>query len=287
MRYLYIIVALALFASCKDSEKDRILRLVKEWEGKEIVFPKHSVFTILGKDTVDFSHADADYKVLTYVDSIGCTSCKLQLHRWKSLVHEVDSLTNGAVPFLFYFHPKDVKELRFLTRRDAFTYPVCFDRQDELNKLNRFPSEMTFQTFLLDKDNKVVALGNPIHNPKVKEIYLQLLTGERNTQSRQMMTQVNVNTKELDFGTFPYKEKQEQKFILTNTGDKPLVVQDVTTACGCTRVEYDKRPVRPGDSLELKVTFTADNAERFRKTLEVYCNAEGSPLRLTVKGIAE
>lgn len=26
-----------------------------------------------------------------------------------------------------------------------------------------------------DKDNKVMALGNPIHNPKVKELYIEVL----------------------------------------------------------------------------------------------------------------
>ena len=72
-----------LFSSCKESEKDKIARLVEEWEGKEILFPAHSFFTIQGKDTVDFSLADADYKVVTYIDSVGCTSCKLQLIRWK------------------------------------------------------------------------------------------------------------------------------------------------------------------------------------------------------------
>lgn len=55
MRYLYLILILALFSSCKESEKDKISRLVSEWEGKEIIFPAHSIFTIQGKDTVDFS----------------------------------------------------------------------------------------------------------------------------------------------------------------------------------------------------------------------------------------
>ena len=80
-----------LFSSCKESEKDKIARLVEEWEGKEILFPAHSFFTIQGKDTVDFSLADADYKVVTYIDSVGCTSCKLQLLRWKLFMQEVDS----------------------------------------------------------------------------------------------------------------------------------------------------------------------------------------------------
>ena len=122
MRYLCLLLCVfALFPSCKESEKDKIARLVEEWEGKEILFPTHSIFTIQGKDTVDFSLADADYKVVTYIDSVGCTSCKLQLPRWKLFMQEVDSTLNRPVPFVFYFHPKDMKELRLITRRDAFS----------------------------------------------------------------------------------------------------------------------------------------------------------------------
>ena len=109
MRYLYLLAALALFSSCKESEKEKIARLVEEWEEKEIFFPSRSVFTIQGKDTVSFSLSDADYKVVTYIDSVGCNSCKLQLPRWKQFMQEVDSTLNHAVSFAFYFHPKDMK----------------------------------------------------------------------------------------------------------------------------------------------------------------------------------
>ena len=264
-----------------------MLRLVNEWNGKEIKFPSRSVFTIQGKDTVDFEFGDADYKVITYIDSVGCTSCKLQLPRWKKLVEEVDSITNGRVPFLFYFHPKAMKELRYLTRRDDFTYPVCFDERDELNRLNHFPSDMTFQTFLLDKDNKVVAMGNPVLNTKVKELYLGLITGSRPSKSSGQITQVTVDQTVLDFGSFPKEEKQERSFVLTNTGKGLLVIQDIITSCGCTKVEYSREPVRPGGKLEVKVIYEAEKAEHFNKTVTIYCNAENSPLRLTVKGTAE
>lgn len=79
MKHIYLLFFLCLLCSCKESEKEKIARLVKEWDGKEISFPPHSVFTIQGKDTIDFSFADAEYKIVTYVDSVGCTSCKLQL----------------------------------------------------------------------------------------------------------------------------------------------------------------------------------------------------------------
>ena len=281
-----LIMCVWILASCQESREEAMLRLVNEWNGKEIKFPSRSVFTIQGKDTVDFEFVDADYKVVTYIDSVGCTSCKLQLPRWKQLIEEVDSLTGGSVPFLFYFHPKDLKELRYYTRRDDFTYPVCFDEKDELNRLNRFPSDMIFQTFLLDKDNRVVAMGNPVLNPKIKDLYLGIIKGEKETGQATNVTSVSVNQTVLDLGSFPQSEKQEKNFVLTNTGKGLLVIQDIVTSCGCTKVEYSKEPVRPGGTLEVKVTYEAEQAEYFNKTITVYCNAKDSPLRLTVKGTA-
>ena len=275
-----------MLASCQESPKEAMLRLVQEWNGKEIKFPARSVFTIQGKDTVDFEFKNADYKVVTYIDSVGCTSCKLQLHRWKQLVAEVDSLTDDSVPFLFYFHPKDMKELRYLTRRDGFTYPVCFDEQDEINRLNQFPSVMDFQTFLLDKDNKVVAMGNPILNPNIKDLYLEVISRKPKSKPSGHVTSVSVNQPVIDFGTFSKEEKREASFLLTNTGKGLLVIHDITTSCGCTRVTYSKEPVRPGGTLEVKVTYEAEQAEYINKSILVYCNAENSPLRLTIKGNA-
>ena len=55
-----ILLLLILLSSCKDSPKNEIARLVKEWDGKEVRFPEHPVFTIQGKDTVDFYFRNAE-----------------------------------------------------------------------------------------------------------------------------------------------------------------------------------------------------------------------------------
>lgn len=202
MKYTYLILLVSLLLSCKETEKDRIARLVTEWDGKEISFPTHSIFTIQGRDTVDFSFQDADYEVVTYIDSVGCSSCKLQLPRWKAFIHEVDSLTDSPVPFIFYFHPKDMEELRYITRRDAFIYPVCFDEKDDFNAFNDFSAEMAFQTFLLDRDNKIITIGNPIHSPRVKELYLQVLLGKKAGAVSLSRTEVKIDKSNIDFGFF-------------------------------------------------------------------------------------
>ena len=287
MKHIVWIICLWLLASCSESREEAMLRLVNEWKDKSVIIPVRSVFTVQGKDVVDFNYRDAEYKILVYTDSVGCTSCKLQLPKWKRMIVEVDSLTGGSVPFLFYFHPKDPKELRFYLRRDNFTYPVCFEEDDYINRLNRFPSDMTFQTMLLNKENKVVAIGSPVLNPKIKDLYLEIITGKKRVGADKSVTTVSMDQSEKNFGNIPLNEKREHIFKLVNTGNKPLVIYDVVTSCGCTKAEYGKEPVRPGETLELKVIYNAEDKGRFRKNLTVYCNAEDSPLKFSISGTVE
>ena len=200
---------------------------------------------------------------------------------------ETDSLFGkGKLSYVFFFHLKDVRELTYLTRRDGFTYPVCFDREDAFNRLNRFPSEMALQTFLLDKDNRVVAIGNPVHNPQVKELYLNVIGGKRSASTGTKQTTASLSEREVQFGSFPMGKKKERKVVLKNTGDAPLVIHGVDTSCGCTRVEYSQRPVRPGEETTLLIVYEADESGHFHKTVDVYCNTADAPLRMHVSGEA-
>lgn len=284
MRYLFFFICF-LFVSCSETEKERIGRLVNEWSDKEVVFPENSYFVSLNKDTMYLPKSE--YTIVTYVDSIGCTSCKLKLMEWRRLIAQVDSANNTSV--LFFLHPKDEKEIVYALRRDNFTYPVCIDEKDTFNKLNKLPHDEMFQTFLLDKNNKVVAIGNPVHNPKVKELYLKIIMGDKAAPQKEVKIQTSVmcNNSIVDMGKFDWHQEQKVTFTLTNTGNSPLVVTDVITSCGCTTVDYGKEPVRPGNSVELKVHYKADHPEHFNKTITVYCNAATSPIQLKIKGKAE
>lgn len=84
-RIFYILLSLIALSSCKESQRNEIARLVKKWDGKEIRFPEYPIFTIQGRDTVEHPFHDAEYKVVSYIDSVGCISCKLHLNRWTDL----------------------------------------------------------------------------------------------------------------------------------------------------------------------------------------------------------
>lgn len=283
MKQLLLIFSLLLLvSSCKENEKERITRLVNEWQGKEILFPKEITFTRFATDTVDYQIPQSQYKVLIYIDSIGCTSCKLQLPKWKKLIEYVDSATNSQVPFLFFFQSKDDKELRYILKVDKFDRPVCVDHRNKLNLLNKFPADIMFQTFLLDKDNKVIALGNPIHNSAVKDLYLKQLTGKENPV-KHIKTTAEAISNEIDFGNIPKGTVKTNTFEIINTGNNPLVITDINTTCGCTTATYDKKPAKPGDTLRVKVTVTPKDTGFFDETVTIRCNTN-RPVKVKIRG---
>ncbi len=285
---LIILVLLPIFFSCKNEQKEKekqIAQLVSEWQGKQIVFPENSIFTRYLTDTTDYQIPQSEYKVLIYVDSIGCTSCKLQLHKWKELIEYTDSITQGKIPFLFFFHSKDYKEIRYLLKREAFDRPVCIDMEDQLNKLNKFPADMTFQTFLLEKDNKVVVLGNPVHNTAVKDLYLKQVTGKDSPNKNIPKTTAEVMEKEIDFGTFDKTETKETTIEVKNTGESSLVIVDVSTTCGCTAATYDKRPAKPGETLRVGIKMTPKDTGFFDEVVTIkYNSINNQPVKARIKG---
>ena len=277
-----IILLLTIFLSaCQDKQKEIITWLVKEWQGKQILFPENMVFTRFASDTTNFVIPTSDYKVLVFVDSIGCTSCKLQLSRWKEFIRYTDSISQKNIPFLFFFQFDDQWEIHSLLIRENFDKPICLDRSDSLNQLNHFPKDIRFQVFLLDKNNKVVVIGNPVHNPNVKELYLEEIS--RKQPVAPIQTTVKVEKESLLLETIPLGKSKDTLFTLVNTGDQPLVIIDVTTTCGCAQTLFDKHPVQPGESLHIKVGVTPENKGLFDETITVKCNTN-QLIKLNIRG---
>lgn len=280
---LYLLSILFLLTSCKENKKEEVARLVQEWQGKEIVFPKNITFTRFVTDTVDYQIPQSDYKVLIYVDSIGCTSCKLQLPRWKELIAYTDSVTGNNIPFLFFFQSKDDKELRYILKRDNFNRPVCIDRNSELDKLNRFPQNITFQTFLLDKDNRVVVIGNPIHNLAVKDLYLKQITGIQNKETLTVTTLEPEKT-EYDLGTVLNGTTKEQTITIRNVGTNVFKLKGFTTSCDCTEATCEWKELQPGESGIITVSYKAEQPGDFLRTVDIYGNIPNKSLTLSFIG---
>lgn len=75
------------------------------------------------------------------------------------------------------------------------------------------------------------------------------------------------------------------EFQFTNTGKKPLIIQDIRTSCGCTTPSYTKDPVLPGKKGTIKVTYsTTGRIGSFDKRITVFTNEIDVVYTLTISG---
>lgn len=87
-----------------------------------------------------------------------------------------------------------------------------------------------------------------------------------------------------EFGVVLWKHPVTATFKVKNDGDKPLVISNVTTSCGCTVANWTKMPIAPGATGEVTSTFDAKALGHFNKSVSVYCNASVRPIYLTLRG---
>ena len=171
---LFFVIAVFSVCSCKNNKKRKdATQIVNEWIGKEILIPDNIVFKSFDKDTVFNSVFEKEYKILLYIDSVGCVSCNTKLHLWKKIIEEFNATSPDKVGFIFVFEFKKIRDAIYLLRDEDFKYPVIIDMDSKFNKLNKFPVQNEFQCFLLDKDNKALLIGNPATNAEILNLYKQ------------------------------------------------------------------------------------------------------------------
>ena len=106
-------------------------------------------------------------------------------------------------------------------------------------------------------------------------------------QAAKPLSSINWDAEVHDFGNIPKDEPVRYTFTFTNTGNEPLILENVKSACGCTTPSWTKEPVAPGETGEIVAEFNAKSPGNFAKTLTVTTNTEPATHRLTLKGMVE
>ncbi len=98
-------------------------------------------------------------------------------------------------------------------------------------------------------------------------------------------------TEGYDCGTI-YFEEVDVKTVeieFTNTGDAPLVLDNVRACCGTRVIQWPREPVLPGESATIEVKFRVPNRPHtIRRVATVYSNSTNDPrkqFRITGRAI--
>ena len=258
-----MLLVLAIVSSCKKSARDIYAEAVEEWIGKEILFPD-SMMTVTGEM---IAPPTADFTIVSYYDSTGCTGCRMKLPFWNEFMNKVDSLKPAHnVTLVMIAGSPDKKELSYLIRRDAFNYPVVMDADGKVNGLNRFPVDNQCNTFLIASDHKVLLIGNPVINRKIGDEYLRIIgDGETGEPSKG-----GIMTYEHDFGLITPGERVSHIFTLKNKIGDTLKVRKIVSSCDCTVGIVSTETIPPKSDYTVTVTFNDTMPGDFYRTVTLF-----------------
>ena len=107
---------------------------------------------------------------------------------------------------------------------------------------------------------------------------------EKQNIDPEALPEISFKDPEHDFGKVTEGEKVGWFFYFTNTGGQDLIIQNVTSSCGCTIPDYSREPVPPGGEGSIKVLYNSLGRNGFdTKYVNVVSNAKTSNIRLKLE----
>ena len=173
--FFSIIAGLLLCVACAENNENK-----KKLEGKINSFKQTAINlpdNMLAQNCDENTPADTGLlrrplKMIVYLNNEGCQNCKMQsLSHIYMFMLENEAFKNFAV--IIILNPVDVEEAKKTLADMNFKRTVFFDLDGSFERLNpHLPAEELFHTFLMNEKNEVILVGNPVHNEKLKKLYL-------------------------------------------------------------------------------------------------------------------
>lgn len=175
---LLLFVILLLSFGCNNKSK----RLKEEYStfiNKDIKLPAFTKGVYKNKDTIYFHNDDVMARMVIFFDSTTCSSCQIaRIWEWERVTSYAKVMRDRFEP-IFIFAPTIQQEYATILSLKAqlFKCPIYVDTQQSFLTYNEgFPQNKIFHVFLMDKNNKVLLVGEPTYNSKLWEMYKTTIT---------------------------------------------------------------------------------------------------------------
>ena len=111
-----------------------------------------------------------------------------------------------------------------------------------------------------------------------------ILNAQEQKDENPNAAQIKFETLIHDYGKILKDSDGKFKFIFTNTGKEPLILSQPRSSCGCTVPTWPKKPILPGKSDEIEVTYATNRVGPFAKTVTIMSNAKTPVVVLKIQG---
>jgi hypothetical protein len=173
MKISYIIVLILmtyLHFSCKEFRlKKEVKKVVTSYIDKEIIVPDTMIYYCnSGKISKHFISEDK-MKIFVYIDG-DCSKCVESLIEWQQFIeNNNNTLCNCLI--VFFITSSNFNLIEKLLNEIKFKYSVVFDYKNAYLLKNNFNNPI-LNTVLVDSQNRIILVGNPLGNLKLTDLYL-------------------------------------------------------------------------------------------------------------------
>lgn len=281
MRIFITFIALTLVTESCTSRQDTAREIVTQWVDKEIILP-YDRFTI-GGESVDIDRDLYTYKIVNYIDSAGCTRCRMKLDLWNMFMSRLDA-DDADVTLLSVIHSDNSDDLRFAIESSGFNYPVAIDPTDEFGNTNNPPDDQLLHTFLLDDNDHIIAIGNPVLNPHIGRLYRSIILGDNIAREPADMP-ITADMPSRNIGITHPGDTVSVPFYLTNKSDKTVVIDTLVSSCDCTTGNSKHSYIAPSCIETLNVRIVSDSITGpFQRQIQIYYQGYPAPTTIQVTG---
>ena len=125
--------------------------------------------------------------------------------------------------------------------------------------------------------------------PLVFEVELLAILNDPETNANVPTTSLKFDKLTHDFGKVKEETDNKTVFRVTNTGESPLIIDDVKASCGCTTPSKPTKPIAPGKSDKIEVVFHPNEGQlnKQSKTVRVTANTEPKETVLKISAFVE
>ncbi len=173
---VFIIFFFVVLFSCTKKEED-------PWLNKKIIFPKELVE--LKNSEINplnnfINEINGKLKVVSIIDAT-CVKCIVnQLNKIDSLFSTIIK-ENNKQKIIFILNVNKGDSVNFIKNMYPYIKAkgiLIWDNSYHFEtKNNIFTEKVSRRTFLLDENNKIIQVGNPLFEPRLYDAYKELLKG--------------------------------------------------------------------------------------------------------------
>lgn len=181
MRKIHILlftIGCCILTAC-NSHKEDVQKALEKMQSSTISIP-YERMECWSSDSIfeDKPWNKAKLKLVHYVDSATCSTCYLQKVAVCGLLFSMETLSDNEFYNVFIINPNIIAKKKLVSDFSGKLIPqtIFVDSANVFTKYNpNIPSGSMFHTFLLDENNKVILVGNPMLNKQIEDMMLSIV----------------------------------------------------------------------------------------------------------------